>query len=199
MYPTAALTVVLLLAPVALAEETGGAVPIPVRGQIAIGKAMTPAQKVTALEEALNKETDLRVELGAKVESLTEENAKLASAHQALSHDKATVDGELARTRDALSRAQRDFESLRAGYAVIARTISLSLPFIVCLTLVVFILIGWLLLITRKLTARVHDVPTIAQILEFEGQIAHLHEQINADKNHIAALKERLANLGIVD
>jgi hypothetical protein len=199
MHPTAALVAILFLSPVALAEEAGGAAPIPVRGQIAVGKALTPIQKIAALEEALNKETDLRVELDAKVENLTAENAKLASAHGVLKRDKAAIDGELIKTREALARAQRDFDSLRAGYVTISKTISLSLPFIVCLTLVVFILIGWLLRITRNLAARVHDVPTVAQILEYEGQVARLREQLNVDKSHITALKERLANLGIID
>jgi hypothetical protein len=199
MHPTAALVAVLVLSPVALAEEAGGTAPIPIRGQIAVGKALTPIQKILALEEALNKETDLRVELDAKVENLTAENTKLASAHELLKRDKATLDSELIKTRDVLVRSQRDFDSLRAGYVTISKTISLSLPFIVCLTLTVFILIGWLLRITRKLALRVHDIPTITQIFEYEHQVARLHEQLNVEKSHIAALKERLANLGIVD
>jgi hypothetical protein len=199
MYPTAALVAVLVLSPVALAEEAGGSAPIPVRGQIAVGKALTPVQKITALEEALNKETDLRVELDAKVANLTADNARLASAWEGLKRDKAALESELTKTHDVVVRAQRDFDSLRVAYVTISKTISLSLPFIVCLTLMVFILIGWLLRITRKLAVRVHDIPTITQIFEYERQMAHLHEQLTIDKSHIAALKERLANLGIVD
>ncbi len=160
---------------------------------------MTPAQKAATLEEMLDKETDRRVELDTRVAALTEENSRLSSAQEALARDKASVAGELARTRDALARAQRDFESLRGEYARIARIVGLSLALIAPLALLIFALLGWLLLITRKLAVRVHDVPTLAKIQEHETDVARLHDQINAEKSHNAVLRERLANLGIVD
>ena len=87
------------------------------------------------------------------------ENSRLSSAQETLARDNASVAGELARTRDALARSQRDFESLRGEYARIARIVGLSLALIAPLTLLIFALLGWLLLITRKLAVRVHDVP----------------------------------------
>ena len=201
MRPTAALIAALIVAPAALAEEPGGAIPLPpsLRGQIAVSKAMTPAQKIATLEEALNKETDRRVDLDAQLVAVTQENSRLVSAQEALVREKASADGELARTRDALSRVQRDFESLRVAFTRITKTVGLSLAFIAPLALLIFALLGWLLFIVRKLAARVHDVPTLAMIQEYEANLAHLHDQINAEKSHNAVLRERLANLGIAD
>ena len=113
--------------------------------------------------------------------------------------DKASVDGELARTRGALSLVQRDFESLRGDYTRIAKIVGLSLAFIAPLTLLIFALLGWLLVIVRRVAARVHDVPTLAMIQEYESNVARLHDQLNAEKSHNAVLRERLANLGIAD
>jgi hypothetical protein len=198
MRSIAVLLAALVLAPVALAEEPGGGTPSPPR-QIVVSKSVTPVQKAAILEEMLNKETDRRVDLDAKIAALTQENSQLALAQEALARDKASADGELARTRDALSRVQRDFETLRGDYTRITKTVGLALGFIAPLTLLIFGLLGWLLFITRKLAARVHDVPTLARIGEYEGHVAHLHDQLNAEKNRNAVLRERLANLGIAD
>ena len=160
---------------------------------------MTPAQKIATLEEALGKETDRRTDLDARVASLAQENSNLALAQEELVRAKRSVDGELARSREALSRVQRDFESLRGDYPRIAKTVGLSLAFIAPLTLLIFALLGSLLLITRKLAARVHDVPTLAMIREYQTDVAKLHDQLNAEKGHNAVLRERLTNLGISD
>jgi len=201
MRATAALIVSLVLAPVALAEEAspGASLPPPLRGQIAVSKSMTPAQKVATLEDLLNQETDHRVDLDTKVAALTQENDKLTSSQAALVRDKTSTDSELARTRDALARVQRDFESLRGEYARTTKIVGLALALIAPLTLLIFALLGWLLLITRKLAARVHDIPTLAKIQEHQAVVAHLHDQLNAEKSHSGVLRERLANLGIVD
>jgi len=201
MYPTATLIAALILAPLALAEDPGGAIPLPasLRGPIAVSKAMTPAQKIVTLEEALNKESDRRGDLETKLATLGQENSSLTSDKEALMRDKASVDGELARTRGALSLVQRDFESLRGDYTRIAKIVGLSLAFIAPLTLLIFALLGWLLVIVRRVAARVHDVPTLAMIQEYESNVARLHDQLNAEKSHNAVLRERLANLGIAD
>jgi septal ring factor EnvC (AmiA/AmiB activator) len=201
MRTTAALLVSLLLAPIAFAEELspGGSLPPSLRGQIAVSKAMSPAQKVAALEDLVNEETDRRVDLDTKIAVLTQENDKLTSSQAALLRNKASADNDLARTRDVLSRVQRDFESLRGEYTRITKIVGLSLAFIAPLTLLIFALLGWLLAITRKLAIRVHDVPTMAKLQEHEAHVAHLQDQLNAEKSHSEVLRERLANLGIVD
>jgi hypothetical protein len=195
----AALIAALVVAPGALAQEAGGAIPLPpsLRGSIAVTKAMTPAQKIATLEEALNKETDRRVDLDGKLAALSEENSRLASTQSALTRDKASADVELAKTRDALLRVQRDFESLRGAYTKMTKTVGLSLAFIAPVALLIFALLVWLLLVTRKLAAHVHDVPTMAKIQEYEGLVARLHDQIQAEKSHNAVLRARLTNLGI--
>jgi hypothetical protein len=198
MRPVAALIAALAIAPMAHAEESGGSVPS-LPGQIAVSKPLTPAQKIATLEEALNKETDRRVDLDAKVLALAQENSRLASARDALARDKASSDSELARTRDAMAFVQRDFGSLRGDYTRIAKTIRLSLESLVPLALLIFALLGWLLFITRRLAVHVHDVPTMAKLHEYETLVAHLHDQLKAEKGHNAVLKERLTNLGIVD
>jgi hypothetical protein len=199
MQLAAALIAALVAHPEALAQEAGGAIPLPpsLRGSIAVTKAMTPAQKIATLEEALNKETDQRVDLDGKVAAITEENSRLASTQAALTRDKASAEFELAKTRDALLRVQRDFESLRGAYTKMTKTVGLSLAFIAPVAVLIFALLVWLLLVTRKLAARVHDVPTMAKIQEYEGHVARLHEQIHAEKSHNAVLRERLTNLGI--
>ena len=164
-----------------------------------MGKSMTPAQKTAALEEMLDKETDRRVDLDAKVAGLAQENNRLASAQAALARDKALADSELARTRDALARAQRDFESLRGEYTRTTKIAGLSLALIAPVALLTFALLGWLLVITRKLAVRVHDVPTLAKIQEHETIVARLHDQLNAERSRSDVLRERLAKLGIVD
>ena len=201
MRPTTVLVAALVFAPIARAQEPGGGIASPpsLRGQIAVSNAMTPAQKIATLEEALNKETDRRVDLDAKVAALTQENSRQASAREALARDKAAADGELARTRDALSQLQRDLVSLRSDYTRIAKTLSLSLAFLAPLALLIFALLGLLLFITRKLAVHVHDVPTLSKIHDYETLVAHLHDQLKAEKGHNAVLKERLTNLGIVD
>ena len=201
MRPTIVLVAALAFAPLALAQEPGGGIAPrpPVRGQIAVSNAMTPAQKIATLEEALNKETDRRVDLDAKVVALAQENSRLAAAREALARDKASAEGELARTRDAQSQLQRDLVSLRGDYTRIAKTLGLSLAFLAPLALLIFGLLGLLLFITRKLAVHVHDVPTLAKIHEYETLVAHLHDQLKAEKGHNAVLRERLANLGISD
>jgi hypothetical protein len=201
MRAIAALVVALVLAPVALAEAPGeGTLPAPSpRGLITVGKSMTPAQKVATLEEMLNPETDRRVDLDTKVVALAQENSRLASAQEALARDKASVDSELARTRDALARAQRELESLRGEHSRTTKIVGLSLALIAPVALLIFALLGWLLVITRKLAARVHDVPTLVKIQEYDTQVSRLHDQLNAEKSHSAVLRERLAKLGIVD
>ena len=104
-----------------------------------------------------------------------------------------------ARTRDALARSQRDFESLRRDYSRTTKIVGLSLAFIAPLALLILALLGWLLAITRKLATRVHDVPTLVKIQEYETHVARLHDQLNAEKSHNVVLRERLAKLGIVD
>jgi hypothetical protein len=190
-----------MLTPVALAEEPGAAIQLPpsLRGSIAVSKAMTPAQKIAALEEALDKETDRRVELDEKVVTLAEENRRLGSVQEALARAKTSAEGDLASTRDALARAQRDYQSLRGDYTRIAKIVGLSLAFLAPLTLFIFALLGWLLLVTRRLATRVHDVPTLAMIQEYEANVARLHDQLNAEKSHNGVLRERLANLGIAE
>lgn len=201
MRTTAALVAALIVAPVALAEETGDAtLPAPSpRGQITVGKPMTPAQKTAALEEMLERETDRRVDLDAKVAALAQENNRMVSAQAALARDKASADSELARTRDALARAQRDFESLRGEYTRTTKIAGLSLALIAPVALLTLALLGWLLVITRKLAVRVHDVPTLAKIQEHETIVARLHDQLNAERSRSNVLRERLAKLGIVD
>ena len=201
MYLAAALVAALVLAPATMAEVPSGSFPLPpsLRGSIAVSKTMTPAQKTTALEEALNKEADGQADLEARVAALTEVNSRLGSAQEALARGKASADGELAKTRDVLSRVQRDSESLRGAYTKMTKTVGLSLALIAPVAVLVFALLVWLLLITRKLAARVHDVPTMAKIQEFEGHVARLHDQIHAEKSHNAVLRERLTNLGIAE
>ena len=55
MRPTIVLVAALAFAPLALAQEPGGGIAPrpPVRGQIAVSNAMTPAQKIATLEESL--------------------------------------------------------------------------------------------------------------------------------------------------
>jgi hypothetical protein len=39
----------------------------------------------------------------------------------------------------------------------------------------------------------------MAKMHEYETLVAHLHDQLKAEKGHNAVLKDRLAHLGIVD
>lgn len=180
-------------------ESAAPSIPPPMKTSIEISKALTPAQKIAALEEGLNRETDRRVEMEGLAESLKGEIARLRTAQATSDHDKSSVESELAKTREALARAQRDFETLRAGYAVVTKIIGYSYPVIAALLLFILILVGWLLYITRRLAVRVHDVPTIAQIQKYQGHLEQLQEQLTAEKHRNAALKERLSMLGVVD
>jgi len=201
MRATAVLVAVLALTPVAVAEEAGPDVSLPpsLRGQIAVSKSMTPVQRIASLEEMLDKETDLRVDRDTKVAALTQENGRLISAQAALAHDKTLVDSELVQTRGVLSKVQRDFESLRGEYTRTTKIVGLSLAIMAPLALLVFALLAWLLLITRKLAVRVHDVPTLAKIHEYDARVAHLNDQLNAEKGHSEVLRDRLTNLGIAE
>ncbi len=184
----------------AFAESSAGqVVPPPMKASIEISKALSPTQKIAALEELLNKETDRRVEMGAKVESLKDEVTRLQAAQLVLNREKAGLESELGKTREALGRAQRDFEALRSGYTVVTRVIGYSYPVIAALVLLILALIGWLLFITRRLAVRVHDMPTVDQIKGYQGHLAHLQDQITAEKHRNTQLKERLALLGVVD
>jgi hypothetical protein len=196
------LTLLLGLFTGALAHAEEGAapsIPPPMKTSIEISKALTPAQKIAALEEGLNRETDRRVEVEAMGESLKGEIARLRTAQATLNHDKSSAESELAKTREALVRAQRDFESLRAGYSVVTKIIGYSYPVIAALVLFILVLIAWLLLIMRRLAVRVHDMPTVAQIQGYQGHLAQLQEQLTAEKHRNTTLKERLSMLGVVD
>jgi hypothetical protein len=198
MRPVTIVLALLWLGSEALAED-GPVVPPPMKASIEISKALSPTQKIATLEEGLNKETDRRVEMEAKVESLNGEITRLQTAQVALNHDKSTAESELGKTREALARAQRDFEALRAGYAVVTKIIGYSFPVIAALVLFLLVLIGWLLFVTRRLAVRVHDMPTVVQIQNYQAHLAQLQEQITAEKHRNAQLKERLAMLGVVD
>jgi hypothetical protein len=147
----------------------------------------------------LTRETDRRVEMESVVESLKSEIARLQTTQTALNREKAASESELGKTREALARAQRDFESLRAGYTVVTRIIGYSYPVIAALVLFILVLLGWLLLVTRRLASRVHDMPTIVQIQDYQGQLAQLQEHLSVERTRNAALKERLSMLGVVD
>jgi len=142
---------------------------------------MTPAQKTATLEEALNKETDRRGELDSKVAALTEENSRLASAKKRWREARHRPTANLAehamlccgpaRFRVAARRLHQDDQDRRALACVHRARRRAHLRLLV-----------WLLLITRKLEARVHDVPTLAKMHEYEGHVARLHEQIHAER-----------------
>lgn len=167
-------------------------------GQIAM-KAITPAQKLAMLEESLGKEIERRTEAEKRVADVQQEHARLSAAHESLGREKAGLDSDLARVREALAKAQRDFDTLRADYAGLTKTIGWSLPIIAVLGLALLGLLGWLLYFARKVAAHVHDVPTLKKIHEYEAAFAHLQDQFNAERRHVTVLKERLAALGITD
>jgi septal ring factor EnvC (AmiA/AmiB activator) len=188
------------MVPFAFAEDDAMPSVAPsMKTSIEISKALTPAQKIAALEDGLNKETDRRVEMQATVESQKSEIARLVAAQVALNHEKTSAESELGRTREALTRAQRDFETLRAGYAVVTKIIGYSYPVIAALILFILVLLGWLLVVTRRLAVRVHDVPTLRQMHTYQENLGHVQEQLAVEKNRTAALKERLSMLGVVD
>jgi hypothetical protein len=203
--PAVTFTALLLLGGTAQAQTTAPGMPpdknaLPVvGGKIAVATAMTPAQKLAALEESLTKEVDRRTEAERRLEILQQENAKLGGIQGALAREKTALEADLARTRDTLTKTQRDAEVLRADYARLARTIGLSLPVIAVLVLAVLGLLVWMLLFVRKLAARVHDVPTLHKIHDYETAFTRMQDQLNAEKRHVAVLKERLAAIGIVD
>jgi septal ring factor EnvC (AmiA/AmiB activator) len=180
-------------------DDTLPSVPPPMKTSIEISKALTPVQKIAALEDGLNKETDRRVEMEATVESQKNEIARLVTAQVALNREKSSAESELGKTREALARAQRDFETLRVGYTVVTKIIGYSYPVIAGLVLFILVLLGWLLFVTRSLAVRVHDVPTLRQMHEYQDNLAHLQEQLAVEKNRTDALKERLSMLGVVD
>jgi hypothetical protein len=200
MRPMIILLTLLSMGSPALAEEGAEpVVPPPMKTSIEVSKAMSPAQKLAAMEEGLTKETDRRVEMEAVAESLKSEIARLQTAQTALNREKAAAESELGKTREALARAQRDFESLRAGYTVVTKIIGYSYPVIAALVLFILVLLGWLLFVTRRLAVRVHDMPTIVQIQEYQGHLAQLQEELSVERTRNAALKERLSMLGVVD
>jgi hypothetical protein len=183
------------------------AVPLPpdkanlpvIGGQIAVGKALPPAQKIALLEETLNRESDRRAELEKQVADLTTESNKLTSLSNSLSRERSALDAELTRTRDTLSRIQRDYESLRGDYSRIKRVASLALPIVGIVGLVLLALLTWLVILFRRQAEHVHDVPTLAQIHEAEGQLGQLQEQLKTEHRQNQALRDRLGSMGIVE
>jgi len=166
MRTTAALVAALIVAPVALAEEPGDATlpaPSPARPDNG-GKPMNPAQKTAALEEMLERETDRRVDLDAKVAALAQENNRMVSAQAALARDKASPTASWQehatpwRVPSATSsRLRGEYTRTNQDRRPVSRTHRTRRPAHLCPARLAPV-------ITRKLAVRVHDVPTLAKI-----------------------------------
>ena len=75
----------------------------------------------------------------------------------------------------------------------------LSLPIVVIVAAGILTMLILTFLYLRRIATRVHGQHTLVEMREIEARLAHTNDQYNAELKRNQTLRNKLADLGIVD
>ena len=102
-------------------------------------------------------------------------------------------------TRDRETKVQRANDRLREENERIAITVRLALPVVAVVCALILAMLVWLFLFLRQVASRVHGERTLAEMHALEARLNHANDQYNAELKRNQTLRNKLAELGIVD
>jgi hypothetical protein len=165
----------------------------------AVARVVPPAEKIKVLEDELAKEVERRGKAEEdNARRLTENNELVASA-KILAKERASIEARLAETRDRETKVQRANDRLREENERIAVTVRLALPVVAVVCALILATLVWLFLFLRQVATRVHGERTLAEMHALEARLNHANDQYNAELKRNQTLRNKLAELGIVD
>ncbi len=165
----------------------------------AVARVLPPAEKIKVIEDELAKEVERRGKAEEdNARRLTENNELVASA-KILAKERASLEARLAETRDRETKVQRANDRLREENERIAITVRLALPVVAVVCALILAMLVWLFLFLRQVASRVHGERTLAEMHALEARLNHANDQYNAELKRNQTLRNKLAELGIVD
>jgi hypothetical protein len=165
----------------------------------AVARVLPPAEKIKVIEDELAKEVERRGKAEEdNARRLTENNELVASA-KILAKERASLEARLAETRDRETKVQRANDRLREENERIAITVRLALPVVAVVCALILAMLVWLFLFLRQVATRVHGQRTLAEMHALEARLNHANDQYNAELKRNQTLRNKLAELGIVD
>ena len=165
----------------------------------AVARVLPPAEKIKVIEDELAKEVERRGKAEEdNARRLTENNELVASA-KILAKESASLAARLAETRDRETKVQRANDRLREENERIAITVRLALPVVAVVCALILAMLVWLFLFLRQVASRVHGERTLAEMHALEARLNHANDQYNAELKRNQTLRNKLAELGIVD
>jgi Fe2+ transport system protein B len=165
----------------------------------AVARVPPPAEKIKVLEDELAKEVERRGKAEEdNARRLTENNELVASA-KILAKESASLEARLAETRDRETKVQRANDRLREENERIVVTVRLALPIVAVVCTLILAMLVWLFLFLRQVATRVHGQRTLAEMHALEARLNHANDQYNAELKRNQTLRNKLAELGIVD
>lgn len=165
----------------------------------AVARVLPPAEKIKVIEDELAKEVERRGKAEEdNARRLTENNELVASA-KILAKERASLEARLAETRDRETKVQRANDRLREENERIVVTVRLALPIVAVVCTLILAMLVWLFLFLRQVASRVHGERTLAEMHALEARLNHANDQYNAELKRNQTLRNKLAELGIVD
>jgi hypothetical protein len=187
-----------LLALGARAEPAKAEAPATIGGG-AVARVLPPTDKIKLIEDELAKEVDRRGKAEEdNARRLTENNELVASA-KILAKERASIEARLTETRDRETKVQKANDRLREENERIAVAVRLALPIVAVLCALILAMLVWIFLFLRQVAARVHGQRTLVEMHELEARLTHASDQYNAELKRNQTLRNKLAELGIVD
>jgi len=165
----------------------------------ATARVLPPAEKIRLLEDELAKETNRRVKAEEDAAKRLTENNALTAAAKTASNERAAIALRWSETRDRELQLQKINDRLREENERIAITVRLSLPIVVIVAAGILTMLILTFLYLRRIATRVHSQHTLVEMREIEARLAHTSDQYNAELKRNQTLRNKLADLGIVD
>jgi len=170
--------------------STGGSV---------VARVLAPAEKIKVLEEELAKESEKRIKLEDENGIRNKENSQLVDSVKSAQKERSALEARLADAREHESQLQKTNDRLREETERVTVSVRYAMPIIAGVTLIMLAMMVWTLLFLRQVAARVHSQRTISEMHELEGRLIHTNELLSAEQKRSAALRNKLAELGVVD
>ena len=165
----------------------------------AVARVLPSGEKIKVLEDELAKEVDRRVKAEEDGAKRAIENKELAALVKNASKERAAIELRWSDTREHELQLQKTNDRLREENERIAITVRLSLPLVTIVAVGILTMLILTFLYLRRIAKRVHGQRTILEMHELEARLAHASDQYNGELKRNQTLRNKLADLGIVD
>jgi len=165
----------------------------------ASARVLPSGEKIKVLEDELAKEIDRRAKAEEDAAKRTTENKELAALVKNASKERAAIELRWSDTRERELQLQKANDRLREENERIAITVRLSLPLVAIVAIGILTMLVFTFLYLRRIATRVHGQRTILEMHELEARLVHASEQYNGELKRNQTLRNKLADLGIVD